>query len=268
MRKVRFILITVVVMILGMVVFSGCGESREQKMKVLVEEKYGEEFTILKTWTQPYGADVTRSEYHATAAPVDDPESIFELTVWDFKEKHFRDTYPQAKIAALLSEQFKEQIDSYFEDCYVWGYSVDTTEEEKFQQLDEITVEQYTKMFENPRIQFRLLVNASVYQNTAYADEYDYLLNTFSEFIQVTGIEGSLLIYFLPAWNLEEYILQRKNHYTIDDSLEQPVKGFNLYVFTYSSENQWSFWVYKGSYYMPAATMTKEDYIVMRKEHD
>ena len=83
-------------------------------------------------------------------------------------------------------------------------------------------------MFENPRIRFRLLVNVSVYQNTAYADEFDYLLNTFSEFIQMTGIEGSLLIYFLPASNLEEYIQQRKNHYTTDYSLEQPVKDFNI----------------------------------------
>lgn len=267
MRRIRFILITAVVVIIGMVAFSGCGESREQKMKALVEEKYGEEFTILKTWTQPYGADVTRSEYHATAAPVDDPESIFELTVWDFKEKHFRDTYPQAKIAALLSEQFKEQIDSYFEDCYVWGYCVNTTEDNKFQQLDAFTIEEYTETFEEPRIQFRVLVNEAAYRNTVYSDEFDYLLNAFSEFIQMTGIEGTLLIYFLPPSNLEEYILQRKNHYTIDDSLEQPVKGFNLYVFTYSSENQWSFWVYKGSYYMPATTMTKEDYIVMRKEN-
>lgn len=267
MRKIRFALITIIVMMFGMTAFSGCGESREQKMKALVEEKYGEEFTILKTWTQPYGSDVTKSEYHATVAPVDDPESVFELTVWDFKEKDFQDTYPQAKIAALLSEQFKEQIDSYFEDCYVWGYSVDTTEEEKFQQLDEITVEQYTKTFENPRIRFRLLVNTSVYQNTAYADEFDYLLNTFSEFIQTTGIGGSLLVYFLPASNLEEYIQQRKNHYTTDYSLEQPVKDFNIYNFTYSSENQWSFWLYKAPY-QTMVTMTKDEYVKMREEYD
>lgn len=266
MRKIRFALITIMMVILGMIAFSGCGESREQKMKVLVEEKYGDEFTILKTWTQPYGSDVTRSEYHATAVPVDNPEAVFELTVLDFKEKDFRDTYPQAKIAALLSEQFKEQIDSYLGDCYVWGCCINSIENEKYQQLDKITVEEYTKTFENPQITFRVLVNASVYQNTAYADEFDYLLNTFSEFIQTTGIEGTLLIYFLPSSNLEEYILQRKNHYTIDDSLEQIVKGFYLYDFNYSSENQeWSFWVYKGSYHT-AIAMTKDEYVKMREE--
>ena len=120
MRKIRSALIAIMVVIIGMTIFSRCGESREQKMKVLVEEKYGEEFTILKTWTEPLGADVTKTEYHATAAPVDNQDAVFEITVMNFKEKIFEDTYPEGKISALFSEKLKKQCASYLGDCYVW----------------------------------------------------------------------------------------------------------------------------------------------------
>lgn len=267
MRRVRFILITVVVGILGMVIFSGCGESREQKMKALVEEKYGEEFTILKTWTEPLGSDVTKSEYHATAAPVDNQEAVFEITVTNFKEKTFEDTYPEGKISALFSEKLKEQCASYLGDCYVWGYCLDNTYG-NLQQMKEITIDEYKKIFDKPKFLFRAVINTSVYKNEEYADEFEYLQKATAEFNQELGIDGSLIVIFLPDTQFEEYRNQKHIYYKINDSLNQIVKDYPSFEFGFSSKiNEWVCWKYSVTSGTNEIIM-KDEYISLRKENE
>ncbi len=265
--KKQCAVLTAAVMVCSLL--TGCGSSRERKIKRMLKEKYGEEFTILKTWTQPLGTDVFKSEYHATAAPIDNQEAVFEITVTNFKEKTFEDTYPKAVVGKLLSDTLQSELSPYFGECYVHSWIAGVCPE--LDQMDAPSVEAYAKladMTENKYYmsinKYYVAVNTSQYRGDDYEEEYDTIHDALTRVNTESGFDGDMRIYFLPNEKYSELINSIQIYGDFDANGEKVVEDYYGYGFGYN-DGKWFSTVIKT---IRATGISKEEYIKIRKEHD
>ncbi len=263
MRRFGSIFTLLMAVTLIMFSFSGCNiGSKARRCEALLEEKYGEEFTVLQTWTEPLGTDVFKSEYHAVCYSVNHPEVLLEITVEDFGKKEFTDTYPMGIMAAKVSEILESELSNYFEECYVHAQCLGKCPE--FKNYDDVTIESYTEKIENPDLYFFVGVNTDVYHADDYAEEFDFLLETIEEINASLRISGNMTTYFLPSEPYEACIRSFQERMDPGEATDDILEDYYGFAFGFNDvEQEWSFTSWKSSKW---DGITKEKYIDMREE--
>lgn len=260
-NKNIFILLTALVCMPFLI--SGCSiGNKAQKCKNLLEEKYGEEFTVLRNWTQPLGSDVFKSEYHAVCSPVSHPEVLLEITVEDFNRKIFTDTYPQGIMAEKTSAILETALSDYFAECSVHAQCLGFCPE--FTSYDSVHVESCVEQTEDPHIYFRVCVNTDVYQENTYSDEFDFLLNTIADINRSLSIHGTMTVYFLPDAPYKACVQSFQEHIDTGEAVHAAADGYYSFAFGFDDTEQiWRFTAWES---LKPIAITKEDYFEMRKE--
>lgn len=180
MKKNRFKVMGI--LLLFCLLLSGCSgnwkdyfyteESLKREAQRALEEKYDEEFVIHDVWA------VTQSAFEAMCSPKNDMDVVFEIALFKDGTGMYQDEYMQGIVSKQLSERVQAKLQKIFgNDCYVKAnfYGGLPTIEDLIELhegkvsvqecLKNITVEEYYKIDEIPRLGLWIIVNKETLSN-------------------------------------------------------------------------------------------------------
>ena len=178
----------------------------------LLQEKYGEEFTIHNTW-----GDVGYS-YIAVCSPVAEPGIVFESVFYIGGEgKLYKDEYPQGIVAWELEQLLQPEVRKISEDAYIKAFPFYA--ETAFTRREDVTIESYLEAIDpdapaSQHIMFEVYANIENIKSIDYEEVYS-VLNVISKSIAPNS--GSIGLYYIETEDIElcrEYFKSRSKTYS------------------------------------------------------
>lgn len=224
--------ILLIFVLAGVILTSGClrifnVDSKEREMEIvarLLQEKYGEEFTIHKTW-----ADVGYS-YVAVCSPVLEPEIVFEAIFYiGGGGKLYSDEYPQGIFAWELEQLLQPEVRKISEDAYIKAFPFYA--ETSFTRREDVTVETYLEAISSytpasEHIYFEIYANI---ENIRSMD-YEELYSTMKEICKsIAPSSGAFSLYYIKQEDIEmlrEYFKRRSKIYSEASDVFRAYKAY------------------------------------------
>jgi len=190
MKKNRFKVMGI--LLLFCLLLSGCSgnwkdyfyteESLKQEAQRALEEKYDEEFVIHDVWV------VAQSAFGAMCSPKNDMDVVFEVELYKDGSEMYRDEYVQGIVSKKMSERLYDKLKPFFgDDCYVKAHlyglppSIEKLMENykgeeppSLEYFKNLTVEEYYKLDEDPRLGLWIIVNKETLSNNKAQIKAEY----------------------------------------------------------------------------------------------
>lgn len=204
----------------GVILTSGClrlfnVDSKEREMEIvarLLQEKYGEEFTIHNTW-----GDVGYS-YIAVCSPVAEPGIVFESVFYIGGEgKLYKDEYPQGIVAWELEQLLQPEVRKISEDAYIKAFPFYA--ETAFTRREDVTIESYLEAIgsddnASQRIYFEVYANIGNIKSIDYEEVYSVLKEISTS---IAPSSGSIGLYYIKMEDIDlcrEYFKRNSDLYS------------------------------------------------------
>lgn len=208
--------ILLIFVLAGVVLTSGCfrifnmvNEGYAMKtVAQLLEEKYGEEFTVIDTWLK------MGETYTAVCSPVAEPKIVFEATYRTGDESSLRhDEYVQGIVAFLLAKKLQPEVQKITEDAHL--QVIVFWQETDFARREDVSIESYLQSIgsEGQHIMFEIYANIGNIKNIDYIEVYS-VLESISNSIAPNS--GSIRLIYMSTEDIEkcrEYFLKQSDIY-------------------------------------------------------
>ncbi|MBQ8247320.1 MAG: hypothetical protein IJZ42_09325 [Lachnospiraceae bacterium] len=199
-KKKRNLLI-VFILLLALCFVTGCGllRSDEDKLKDLLEDKYGEEFGVESYY---YAGDMWAMCY-----PVSDPTLLFEVRTDGEVTKISHDYYLQNVVARQVEEEYGPLVEQVFPGSYL---SVDISHTlssipETFPKADTVTlddiIQYYSENDISSNIVFNIFIDTSQISNESVETEYFFLKDEIGESIICNELPDTLIKLYFGDFN-------------------------------------------------------------------
>ena len=249
-------------------VSAGCGRTtkadEERNLEKKLEEKYGEEFTVIKSYiSDPYWWDDAPGTLEATCCLKDDESMVFEATyglagktVWD---DSYIQTVLEKKMTADLEQFLSDRCDNYFVRAWVKKPNMQTYEESKkytaFTKASDVTVNSYEEMYgEKMEVTFYVVLDwARASRSYSYADE---ILGLYSKRFKDANISFHCFLQSIEMIEAAKNISEREN-YTGEDVLIY-LKGCRITDYLFKHEKDKGFYLFKVYEYHTGEEVIKD----------
>lgn len=207
-RRITALLIVVVTLCVLLVLFLIHYSSRRSKTERYLKEKYGEEFVIADDWTTLAGDHVGKHgvpfvpTYWAVCTPESGSDIYFSFHT-DFGFDEIYDTYYSSLLNYQLSQMLQIRLKEYFGQCLAVG-EFTMINDFDFKNSADAAVENVLAGDYDKSVSYKLAINTDVYKSSNYEEEYEVIINALEELNQI-GLQGTLIIYFLPEEGYEEF---------------------------------------------------------------
>lgn len=227
-------------------------KSDEEKILDYLQERYGEEFTVIDTNFSSYGGPVFSYNLTADCCPVNHPEYLFaaKITHGGTSEAYISDLYAQGILNKRTTDKVKEKIGNFFPEYFVY---VDLGEDSDIvlTDMEDITYETYFQSVkaEYPEktddifpVRCYITVNSDSYVSLSYDEEYDMFFDMMNEMSEELQVDVWILIKYMPNDLYNRYTKWHSEHiYAMPQSHYYPNYDFN-------SENKYSYELYDMYY--------------------
>ncbi len=172
---------------------AGCA-TREEAAKKMLEERYGEEFVVHKTWSSGVS--------YAICSPKNNRDVVFEVSFSKDDGKIRNDRYVNAVVSLRISRKLEEELQEYFPGCYAHsnGDYGDRDRYLSFSDIQSVTPEMYAERYPEESFVVRVYVEKERLRQDTIGEEYQY----FSETLQEEMEDGllpqlTILFYYVDA---------------------------------------------------------------------
>ncbi len=176
MKRIKSIIM--LILMGGILIMSGCGESREELIINYLTNKYGEKFVI-------HSINSEGSVYKANCSPAAMPDVVFKVRIENDGTPDGKDNYASKYVSKLVNDILKEDMKDFFPEAYCYTdlrvYCKTVISEVEGKSLQDIF---NTAEAEKSDMNFYVFYDKDVGSNKKYAEEYNYFTETIDEYIQ------------------------------------------------------------------------------------
>lgn len=177
---------------------TGC-TTREEVAEKILEERYGEEFVVHKTWSS--------GDSYATCSPKNNRDVVFEVSFSKDDGKIWNDRYVNAVVSLQISRKLEEELQEYFPGCYAHsnGDYGDSNRYLSFSDIQSVTPEMYAERYPEESFAVRVYVEKEKLRQDTIEEEYQYFSETLQEEME-DGLlpELTILFYYVDAGQLSQ----------------------------------------------------------------
>lgn len=171
-RMTKKMLVTV---LLGACLLLGGCTTRETAAQKLLEQRYGEEFVVHRTWSS--------GSSYAVCSPKNNRDVVFEISFSGDSSKIWDDRYLDAMVSLQISRKLERELQEYFPGCYVHSHGNygDDNRYLSFSDIQSVTPEMYTERYPDERFAVNVYVEPENLQQDTIEEEYLYFSETLQE---------------------------------------------------------------------------------------
>ena len=167
---------------------AGCA-TREEVAKKLLEERYGEEFVVHKTWSS--------GDSYATCSPKNNRNVVFEVRFSKDNGKIWSDRYVESVVSLQISQKLRKELQKYFLGCYVHVTKGNKNNSNylSFDDILSVTPEMYVERYPQDSYVASVYVERDKLQYDTIEEEYQYFSETLQEKME-EGLLPNITIHF------------------------------------------------------------------------
>ncbi|MCM1327775.1 MAG: hypothetical protein NC094_02755 [Bacteroidales bacterium] len=181
------------VLLCACLLLGGC-TTKETAAKKLLEQRYGEEFVVHRTWSS--------GSSYAVCSPKNNKDVVFEISFSEDIDTIWSDRYLDAVVSLQISRKLEKELQIYFPGCYVHsiGDYADDNRYLSFSDIQSVTPEMYTERYPDESFAVYVYVEPENLQQDTVGEEYLYFSETLREEMEDELLPRlTILVYYVDA---------------------------------------------------------------------